>query len=50
VCGLAGRFGTEVYCISFIASEADQEILNKVQSPLEVVNMPPELTHEIDMC
>ena len=45
--GRAGRFGTKGIAISFISSEADQEILNKVQSRFEV-NIP-ELPDEIDM-
>lgn len=45
--GRAGRFGTKGIAISFISSEADQEILEKVQSRFEV-NIP-ELPDEIDM-
>lgn len=45
--GRAGRFGTKGIAISFISSEPDQEILNKVQSRFEV-NIP-ELPDEIDM-
>lgn len=45
--GRAGRFGTKGLAISFISSEADQEILEKVQSRFEV-NIP-ELPDEIDM-
>lgn len=45
--GRAGRFGTKGIAISFISSEADQEILDKVQSRFEV-NIP-ELPDEIDM-
>mmetsp|Transcript_23900 Transcript_23900/g.56457 ORF Transcript_23900/g.56457 Transcript_23900/m.56457 type:complete len:424 (-) Transcript_23900:168-1439(-) len=45
--GRAGRFGTKGIAISFISSEQDQEILNKVQSRFEV-NIP-ELPDEIDM-
>jgi ATP-dependent RNA helicase UAP56/SUB2 len=45
--GRAGRFGTKGLGISFISSEPDQEILDKVQSRFEV-NIP-ELPDEIDM-
>jgi len=45
--GRAGRFGTKGIAISFISSEADQGILEKVQSRFEV-NIP-ELPDEIDM-
>lgn len=45
--GRAGRFGTKGIAISFISSEGDQEILDKVQSRFEV-NIP-ELPDEIDM-
>jgi len=45
--GRAGRFGTKGIAISFISSEADKEILAKVQSRFEV-NIP-ELPDEIDM-
>ncbi|GAX10444.1 ATP-dependent RNA helicase UAP56/SUB2 [Fistulifera solaris] len=45
--GRAGRFGTKGIAISFISSEADKEILEKVQSRFEV-NIP-ELPDEIDM-
>lgn len=45
--GRAGRFGTKGIAISFVSSEADQEILTKVQSRFEV-NIP-ELPDEIDM-
>jgi len=45
--GRAGRFGTKGIAISFVSSEPDQEILNKVQSRFEV-NIP-ELPDEIDM-
>jgi len=45
--GRAGRFGTKGIAISFISSEQDQEILEKVQSRFEV-NIP-ELPDEIDM-
>jgi ATP-dependent RNA helicase UAP56/SUB2 len=45
--GRAGRFGTKGIAISFVSSEADQEILDKVQSRFEV-NIP-ELPDEIDM-
>jgi ATP-dependent RNA helicase UAP56/SUB2 len=45
--GRAGRFGTKGIAISFISSEPDQEILEKVQSRFEV-NIP-ELPDEIDM-
>uniref|UniRef100_A0A7S3L0E6 RNA helicase n=1 Tax=Amphora coffeiformis TaxID=265554 RepID=A0A7S3L0E6_9STRA len=45
--GRAGRFGTKGIAISFISSEADQEILNKVQSRFEV-NIP-ELPAEIEL-
>ena len=45
--GRAGRFGTKGIAISFVSSEADQEILSKVQSRFEV-NIP-ELPDEIDM-
>lgn len=45
--GRAGRFGTKGIAISFISSEADQEILNKVQSRFEV-NIP-ELPEEIEL-
>lgn len=45
--GRAGRFGTKGLAISFISSEADQEILSQVQSRFEV-NIP-ELPDEIDM-
>jgi ATP-dependent RNA helicase UAP56/SUB2 len=45
--GRAGRFGTKGLAISFISSEQDQEILEKVQSRFEV-NIP-ELPDEIDM-
>jgi len=45
--GRAGRFGTKGLAISFISSEADQDILSKVQSRFEV-NIP-ELPDEIDM-
>jgi ATP-dependent RNA helicase UAP56/SUB2 len=45
--GRAGRFGTKGIAISFISSDADQEILEKVQSRFEV-NIP-ELPDEIDM-
>ena len=44
--GRAGRFGTKGLAISFISSEPDQEILDKVQSRFEV-NIP-ELPDEID--
>jgi len=44
--GRAGRFGTKGLAISFISSEPDQEILEKVQSRFEV-NIP-ELPDEID--
>jgi ATP-dependent RNA helicase UAP56/SUB2 len=45
--GRAGRFGTKGLGISFISSEADQEILDKVQSRFEV--SVPELPDEIDV-
>lgn len=45
--GRAGRFGTKGIAISFVSSDADQEILSKVQSRFEV-NIP-ELPDEIDM-
>jgi ATP-dependent RNA helicase UAP56/SUB2 len=45
--GRAGRFGTKGIAISFISSQQDQEILEKVQSRFEV-NIP-ELPDEIDM-
>jgi ATP-dependent RNA helicase UAP56/SUB2 len=45
--GRAGRFGTKGIAISFVSSDADQEILAKVQSRFEV-NIP-ELPDEIDM-
>lgn len=45
--GRAGRFGTKGIAISFISSEPDQEILDKVQSRFEV--SIPELPDEIDM-
>mmetsp|Transcript_79804 Transcript_79804/g.156514 ORF Transcript_79804/g.156514 Transcript_79804/m.156514 type:complete len:427 (+) Transcript_79804:118-1398(+) len=45
--GRAGRFGTKGIAISFVSSEADQDILSKVQSRFEV-NIP-ELPDEIDM-
>jgi len=45
--GRAGRFGTKGIAISFVSSDADQEILGKVQSRFEV-NIP-ELPDEIDM-
>ena len=45
--GRAGRFGTKGIAISFISSEADQEILEKIQSRFEV-NIP-ELPDKIDM-
>lgn len=45
--GRAGRFGTKGIAISFISSEQDKEILEKVQSRFEV-NIP-ELPDEIDM-
>lgn len=45
--GRAGRFGTKGIAISFISSDQDQEILEKVQSRFEV-NIP-ELPDEIDM-
>jgi len=44
--GRAGRFGTKGLGISFISSEADQEILDKVQSRFEV--SVPELPDTID--
>jgi len=44
--GRAGRFGTKGIGISFISSEPDQEVLDKVQSRFEV-NIP-ELPDEID--
>lgn len=45
--GRAGRFGTKGIAISFVSSEQDQEILEKVQSRFEV-NIP-DLPEEIDM-
>merc|ERR1740117_2454948 len=45
--GRAGRFGTKGIAISFISSEPDQEVLDKVQSRFEV-NIP-KLPDEIDM-
>ena len=45
--GRAGRFGTKGIAISFISSDADQGILEKVQSRFEV-NIP-QLPDEIDM-
>mmetsp|Transcript_15750 Transcript_15750/g.32348 ORF Transcript_15750/g.32348 Transcript_15750/m.32348 type:complete len:420 (-) Transcript_15750:143-1402(-) len=45
--GRAGRFGTKGLGISFVSSEADQEILDKVQSRFEV--SVPELPDEIDV-
>mmetsp|Transcript_11694 Transcript_11694/g.23277 ORF Transcript_11694/g.23277 Transcript_11694/m.23277 type:complete len:419 (+) Transcript_11694:39-1295(+) len=45
--GRAGRFGTKGLGISFISSEADQEILDKVQSRFEV--SVPELPDQIDV-
>jgi ATP-dependent RNA helicase UAP56/SUB2 len=45
--GRAGRFGTKGIAISFVSSEPDQEVLDKVQSRFEV-NIP-ELPDEIDM-
>merc|ERR1712028_82005 len=45
--GRAGRFGTKGIAISFISSEPDQEILDKVQARFEV-NIP-ELPDEIDV-
>lgn len=45
--GRAGRFGTKGIAISFVSSDGDQEILDKVQSRFEV-NIP-ELPDEIDM-
>jgi len=45
--GRAGRFGTKGIAISFISSEPDQEILDKIQSRFEV-NIP-ELPDKIDM-
>ena len=44
--GRAGRFGTKGIAISFVSSEQDKEILEKVQSRFEV-NIP-ELPDEID--
>ncbi|KAL6076898.1 DEAD-box ATP-dependent RNA helicase 15 [Balamuthia mandrillaris] len=44
--GRAGRFGTKGLAISFVASDKDGEVLNKVQSRF-VVNIP-ELPDEID--
>ena len=44
--GRAGRFGTKGIAISFVPSEQDKEILEKVQSRFEV-NIP-ELPDEID--
>jgi ATP-dependent RNA helicase UAP56/SUB2 len=45
--GRAGRFGTKGIAISFISSDADQEILSKIQGRFEV-NIP-ELPDKIDM-
>jgi len=45
--GRAGRFGTKGIAISFISSDADQEILAKIQGRFEV-NIP-ELPDKIDM-
>ena len=45
--GRAGRFGTKGIAISFISSEPDQEVFDKVQSRFEVDI--PELPDEIDM-
>lgn len=45
--GRAGRFGTKGLAISFVSSNEDQEILEKVQSRFEV-NIP-EQPDEIDM-
>ena len=45
--GRAGRFGTKGIAISFISSDADQEILTKIQGRFEV-NIP-ELPDKIDM-
>jgi ATP-dependent RNA helicase UAP56/SUB2 len=45
--GRAGRFGTKGLGVSFISSEGDQEILEKVQSRFEV-NIP-ELPETIDV-
>lgn len=45
--GRAGRFGTKGIAISFVSSEQDQAILEKVQSRFEV-NIPT-LPDEIDM-
>jgi len=44
--GRAGRFGTKGLAISFVASKADGEVLNNVQSRF-VVDIP-ELPDEID--
>ena len=45
--GRAGRFGMKGIAISFISSEPDQEVFDKVQSRFEVDI--PELPDEIDM-
>ena len=45
--GRAGRFGTKGIAISFISSDADKGVLEKVQSRFEV-NIP-QLPDEIDM-
>jgi ATP-dependent RNA helicase UAP56/SUB2 len=45
--GRAGRFGTKGLAISFISSQADQEVLEQVQSRFEV--SIPELPDEIDV-
>merc|ERR1712226_136164 len=45
--GRAGRFGTKGIAISFVSSEPDQEVLDKVQSRFEV-NIP-DLPDEIDI-
>jgi ATP-dependent RNA helicase UAP56/SUB2 len=44
--GRAGRFGTKGLAISFVASDADKEVLKEVQSRF-VVNIP-QLPDEID--
>merc|ERR1712045_704863 len=44
--GRAGRFGTKGLGISFVSSEADQDILRKVQSRFEVKIEP--LPNEVD--
>ena len=46
--GRAGRFGTKGIAISFISSEPDQEVFDKVQSRFLEVDIP-ELPDEIDM-